>query len=332
MIGVDLAFATGQVDPPDRLAAWRELVSRAFLPLAITPLGGDRGREPFEGSVTGRHLGGLQVWLVTASPMSAVRARRHIEASGDDYLLALHVRGTAHATQDGREVTLGPGDLALFDSSRPYSIAFPGPGAFEHVIFQVPRASLDARRDLGAVTAMRVPSDSGAGRLVSPYLRRLALPGPGRGRPPQQAFVDAGLDLAVSALREAGGLGGRADPGRRSPLSELKEQALARLSDPRLSPEAVARVGYVSVRQLHRLFAREGLTFGGWVREQRLRRCRDDLADLRLGHLTVAEIAERWGFRSAAHFSRAFEARYGVTPSACRRPKIAGLEDPAGAR
>jgi AraC-like DNA-binding protein len=335
MIGVDVAFATGQVDPPDRLAAWRELVARAFLPLAITPLGGERGSEPFEGSVTGRCLGGLQVWQVTASPMSAVRARRHIEASGDDYLLALHVRGAAHAVQDGRDVTLAPGDLALFDSTRPYSIAFPGPGAFEHVIYQVPRASLDARRDrrdLRAATALRVPSDSRAGRLVSPYLRRLALIEPaGAGRPPPQAFVEAGLDLAVTALREIGGLEDRADQ-RRSPLSELKEDALARLGDPGLSPEAVARACYVSVRQLHRLFAREGLTFGGWVREQRLRRCRDDLADQRLGHLTVAEIAERWGFRSAAHFSRAFEARYGSTPSACRCPKIDGLEGPAGAR
>jgi hypothetical protein len=37
VIGVHLAFTTSQLDPPDRLAAWRELVNRAFLPLAITP-------------------------------------------------------------------------------------------------------------------------------------------------------------------------------------------------------------------------------------------------------------------------------------------------------
>jgi transcriptional regulator GlxA family with amidase domain len=80
----------------------------------------------------------------------------------------------------------------------------------------------------------------------------------------------------------------------------------------------VARACYVSVRQLHRLFAREGLTFGGWVLEQRLRRCRDDLTDPRHSHLTVAEVAGRWGFRSAAHFCRAFESRYGITPSGCR--------------
>jgi len=317
VIAVDLAFATSQVDPPDRLAAWRELVNRVFLPLAITPLGSQSGSGGFEASVTCHGLGGLRVWLVQASPMSAVRTGRHIKASDDDgYLLALHIRGTAHGAQDGREVTLGPGDFALFDPRRPYSVSFCGPGAFEHVIFQVPRAHLDARRTVSTTTALRVPASSGAGRLVSPYLRTLAghqVPRHGQVQP----FIDAGLDLAVSALRAAAGHRDGADP--RSPASDLRNHALARLGDPGLSPQAVAQAGYVSVRQLHRLFAREGLTFGGWVREQRLRRCRDDLADRRLSHLTVAEIATRWGFRSAAHFTRAFQARYGITPASHRR-------------
>ena len=86
---MDVAFATGQVDPPDRLAAWRELVNRVFLPLAITPIDGTCA---FEASVTARALGGMRVWRVSGSPMSAVRARRHIEAGGhDDYLIALHI-------------------------------------------------------------------------------------------------------------------------------------------------------------------------------------------------------------------------------------------------
>ena len=323
---MDLAFATGQVAPRDRLDAWRELVNQAFLPLTITSLGSRGGPGAFEGSVTGRGLGGLQVWLVKASPMSAVRAWRHIRASpAGDYLLALHVTGTAHAAQDDREVILGPGDFALFDSSRPYTISFPGPGMFEHGIYQVPRASLTAHRGIGAATALRVPAASSAGQLVSPYLRTLARP-PRAGQPggtPGEAFIDAGLDLAVSALRAVAGhpshdAHDREGQWRRCPASEVKEYALARLGDPGLSPQAAAEACFVSVRQLHRLFASEGRTFGGWVREQRLRRCRDDLADPRLGHLTVAEIATRWGFRSAAHFTRAFHARYGTTPSTAR--------------
>ena len=259
-----------------------------------------------------------------------VRAVRHIQSSAcDDYLLGLHVSGTALAAQDGRQVTLGPGDFALFDSARPYRIAFRGPGVFEHVIYQVPRASLDARgRAVGAQTALGVPAASGAGRLVSPYLRTLATPGPDE--LPGQAFIDTGLDLAVSALRTT--TGDHPGPGRPSLTGELKRYALAHLGDPALSPRAVARSGYISVRQLHRLFEREGVSFGAWLLEQRLRRCRDDLADHRLGHRAVAEVATRWGFRSTAHFTRAFHGRYGTTLGALRRASRPPGPDPGQGR
>ena len=310
---MDVAFDTAQVDPPERLPAWRELVNRVFLPLDIAPLAAAAGQPgAFGAAVTGSDRGELRVWRVRATPLSAVRAVRHIRSSGcDDYLLGLHVSGTAVAAQDDRQVTLGPGDFALFDSARPYRIAFRGPGVFEHVIFQVPRASLEARsRAVGTQTALRVPAASRAGRLASPYLRTLA-----QDEPPAQAFIDTGLDLAASALRATA----RPDPGRPAPAGELKRYALAHLGDPALSPKAVARAGYLSVRQLHRLFALEGVSFGAWLLEQRLRRCRDDLADTQLSRQSVAEVAARWGFRSPAHFTRAFHARYGITPGELRR-------------
>jgi AraC-like DNA-binding protein len=306
VIGVE--FATGQVDPADRLPAWRELVNRVFLPLTITSL--DAGCV-FDGSVTGSGLGDLRVWAVKASPMRAVRTSRHISASGhDDYLLALHLGGIAHAEQDGREVRLGPGDLALFDASRPYSISFRD--EFEHVIFQVPRSRLGGYRDIGAATATRVAAGSSAGRLVAPYLRTLADLAVSAGQQPPETFVDAGVDLAVSALRRQPA---HADPRLRA----LRDYAMSHLGDPALSPGDVALAGYTSVRQVHRLFAAGGVTFGDWVREQRLRLCHDDLADPRLRDLSIAEIAARHGFRSAAHFSRAFRARYGCSPGTIRR-------------
>ena len=52
-----------------------------------------------------------------------------------------------------------------------------------------------------------------------------------------------------------------------------------------------------------------------------------DLAFRSLAHLAIAEVATRWGFRSAAHFSRAFAARFGVTPSEFRQ---AGLPSVPG--
>lgn len=319
---VDLAFTTGDVAPPDRLTAWQELVSRVFLPLAITPLGTGGRPTHFEASVTGRDLGGVRVWWVTGSPMSAERGGRHIRAASvDDYLLAVHITGAARASQGGREAELGPGDFALLDSARPYSIAFRAQDRFGHLIYQIPRASLDARRQAGESTAIRVPAASAPGRLAVPYLRTLAAPGwPPPGEAPGESFTDIALDLVASALRAVAGHHDGPPPRGAARIRELKTCALAHLGDPGLSPASIARASYISVRQLHRLFARDGLSFAAWVREQRLRRCRDDLADPGLRHLAISAIAERWGYRSQAHFTRAFSARFGVTPREFRPP------------
>ena len=180
-----------------------------------------------------------------------------------------------------------------------------------------------------------MPAASAAGRLVSPYLRALASPGGEEGEAacPEPAFIDAGLDLIACALRSvtggvaAAGTAGSPAPG--SLIGALKRHALGHLTEPGRTPEAVARACYVSVRQLHRAFAREGTSFGAWVREQRLRRCRDDLADRERGDRAIAEIAAGWGFGSAAHFSRAFRARFGISPIALR--VAAGWREPGPA-
>jgi AraC-like DNA-binding protein len=91
------------------------------------------------------------------------------------------------------------------------------------------------------------------------------------------------------------------------------------LSDPNLTPNAVATAHHVSTRTLQRVFQGNGLTVSGWIREQRLARCRRDLADPRLGQRPVHAVAARWGYVDAAHFSRAFHAAYGIGPLAFRQ-------------
>jgi AraC-like DNA-binding protein len=57
----------------------------------------------------------------------------------------------------------------------------------------------------------------------------------------------------------------------------------------------------------------------GWIRARRLERCRHDLADPGMAARPVAAIAARWGFTSAADFSRVFRAAHGVPPAEYRR-------------
>jgi AraC-like DNA-binding protein len=50
-----------------------------------------------------------------------------------------------------------------------------------------------------------------------------------------------------------------------------------------------------------------------------MEQCRRDLSDPALESRPVAAIAMRWGFSSAADFSRAFRAAHGMPPAEYRR-------------
>ncbi len=318
---MNLIFSTSELPAEERLPALHEVVSKEFLPLRVAPIEREAAVLPFEGTVMAREFDGLRVARFTGSSLAAVRNTQHIDAStSDDYVIALHIRGLARARQDGRQVILRPGDLALLDSTRPYSMELLNAGPFEHLAYRVPREALDGRTsDVRRAVAVAIAAGSDAGGLASHHLCALAAPTWRTPIAQSTPLVEAGLDLLVAALRGAAGLSVADGSHQMQMLASVKHHALARLGDPDLSPARVADALYISPRQLHRLFAREETTFGGWLREQRLRRARRDLADERLRDLSIAQIAGRWGYRSSAHFTRSFSARFGVGPRDFRR-------------
>jgi AraC-like DNA-binding protein len=84
-------------------------------------------------------------------------------------------------------------------------------------------------------------------------------------------------------------------------------------------PARIAAAHGLSVRHVHRLFHESGDTVAAAIRRGRLDRCRADLEDPSQRARSVTEIALRWGFNDSAHFSRAFKARFGLSPRAARK-------------
>ncbi|MFF0561620.1 helix-turn-helix transcriptional regulator [Streptomyces sp. NPDC004266] len=97
-------------------------------------------------------------------------------------------------------------------------------------------------------------------------------------------------------------------------LERVKDHVMRHLGDPDLSPSRIAEAHFMSVRYLHKLFQLEGTTVSGWIRAQRLERCRRELLRPMAREVGVAAVAQRWGFVSPSHFSRIFRAAYGMTP------------------
>jgi AraC-like DNA-binding protein len=125
----------------------------------------------------------------------------------------------------------------------------------------------------------------------------------------------------LSALLQAGrhqfsdALAGREDVRRLGPLAPVIEYIEAHADTP-LTPEILARVGFVSVRTLHAAFReRLGTTAMAYVRSVRLDQARAELQRGDPGIVSVSEVAARFGFAHLSRFAQQYRGRFGELPS-----------------
>ena len=112
------------------------------------------------------------------------------------------------------------------------------------------------------------------------------------------------------------------DPDDALPDHRIRAFIDAHLADPDLGPAQIAAGCGLSLRRLHRSFVDCQWSVCGWIRHQRLVKCRQDLLDPAQGRLSITQIAFRWGFNDAAHFSRSFRDAYQESPREVRRQLV----------
>lgn len=302
------------------ISEWRSLAGGRFVPLRVTS---DRGAD-FQAELRTRDIGRVTINEITAAAHRVERTPDLI--SPDDrrhYKLSLLLEGEGLVTQDGRTAALRPGDIAIYDTSRPYTMDFIDDMrclvmAFPQDVFEV------APQLIRRITAVRLAGDDGVGTVISPFMQHLAenleiLHGVSGER-----IVRSALDL-LTALVYAEIANGDAEAGesRWIELQTCKRWIEDHLDDPGLSASAVAKAHFMSVRHLQYLFHDEGLTASGYIRARRLEGCRLDLSDAAQSTLSVAQIAQRWGFVDASHFSKVFKAEFGLSPRKFRSLRLA---------
>ena len=102
-------------------------------------------------------------------------------------------------------------------------------------------------------------------------------------------------------------------------LIRLQRYAAEHLHDPDLGPERLASAHFLSTRYVHKLFAASGSGVSEWIRDRRLAGATEELRE---SGTAIADVAERWGYRNPASFSRAYRERYGCAPSDVRRGRL----------
>jgi AraC-like DNA-binding protein len=298
-----------------RFAAWCEIVSKTHLAFALDPSPESSGS--FAATVHEHQFGDMGLLETEVLPHRGRRTRQHVAANTRDVVGIHFIRsGRVCVEIDNANTVLGPGDAMFWDGAATGHYEIPEP--LHKTTLIIPRI----------VAATLLPG------YRQKYVRVLR-----RDQPPTHALTQvlttlsdqfpalspgarhASAALVAQMLKSLDPLehDSTSVPTQRS-TSQLRERILQyvddNLPDPTLSPASIAAVHSVSLRTLYTALDGLGTTLAAYIRTRRLAQCYEDLL---LGTDPVGEIALRWGFSHHAHFSRAFQQRYGMRPSEVRR-------------
>lgn len=266
----------------------------------------------FSGEIAAGMVGGINLAKLSHNALrverpAADKGLRHV-------ILMMQLGGRSRVGQNGHEAFLEIGDGLLLDSRYAFSIGLDGPTS--QILAYLPAEEVLAGGE--RLPRMQVhKSGKTAGLLARPVLESLL----NNITSVDEADGTCARSMLVEIVRTMVACQKPARPNEKEALPNSRIRAFieAHLGDPDLAPAHIAAACGITTRQLHRLFEVTQWSSRSWIRQQRLQRCQADLQDPAMSHLSITQIAFRWGFNDAAHFSRVFRETFDVSPTDLRK-------------
>lgn len=296
----------------DDVDAWRTGISEAFVPLSPEAT----GSAPFRGAFQKITRGAIGLARIEGSAQRVRRGARDIaETRGDFAYFNIQLTGHGQVRGGGGVRRTNPGQGAIVLAENPFELEFET--SFSQLCVTMPIDWLRERLELplGLLVTRNVDLLSGPGRVVRAALRAL-IDSTDAAEAAQCADLFAlALDHTLRPHQAA------AAPHGRSLMAALRRLLLHRLADETLTPASAAAALGCSVRTLHAACQREGRSFGRMLLDARLDAAERVLQSTPPAAGRVGPIAFACGFSDRAHFSRAFRARFGTSPSSYPLPQ-----------
>ena len=299
--------------PNEQFSYYREAICQAFMNLTPEPA----AAASFPASVEHVRLGDAAINRVSFPEHVVRRSAADIAASDRScFYLNLKLAGRCRIQQDGREISLSPGQVAIFDSDRQFALLHDRGPQLQVASFWVPAGALRERLPASFdVSASRVSDDPFVGRLIVETARTLT---DGALRMTEDEGVllfRALIELVAVSLSRGSRAGAAASESLADATMLAVKRAIHRqLREPGLTVADVAGAVGISERYVHKLLARSGLSFTDYVIDNRLDGAARDLGDSAMAARAIGAIAFDWGFSDLSHFTRRFKQRFGCRP------------------
>lgn len=234
--------------------------------------------------------------------------------------LALSLDGVGTLRKGASEFVVRPGDIFYGPFDPAVALVFASP--FRMLFIRMPRVAIGTR--LLAPSSLEVgyvPSQRGIGKVLGGMLAAVAgsieqLSAEDL-RPIELAVAEFMVTLLLNQISDERLSGGTSTQD--AILHRICQQIESRLHEPDLTFADIATAEGLSTRYLQKLFTAAGESFSSYLKQRRLERSRSDLVNPLYSHLSITDICFRWGFNDGAHFSRAFRARFGISPRGYRQ-------------
>ena len=308
-----VVLSTDGLPEKETAPAWQGWMAQLFSGLD-TDLYGD---TCFDGHLSVAYAGDVMLTKLDAGRHRVIRDSHRLRDSEAAYLkIVAPWSGHAEVEQYGSKACVSNGSWAIYDTSQPYVVA--NPQHTEHLIMMVPKQSI-AERGLRLENLMgrSVGGSAGIARIALQTMRSTYQELDNMAAPLARRAGELLVDMVHLSLQALGGQA-TAVTQKQALYDRICEHVACHVRAPGLSVDQVAEALNCSRRHLHNAFAGRDQSLGGFIQQSRLELCMRELHSPALAHRTITDIAMGCGFGNSAHFSRAFKAYAGMSPSEFR--------------
>lgn len=294
---------------------WNDILFKKFGSVHAEP----RSGTEFNAKITSILIGETPLVQCKSTPACVSHDPNSVKkGETPEFILKAQIEGKSYVTNGDKRVKLNAGDFLICDNKQSYVLDFD----CDTSIISIPLSEKYIRQftsfpsDLAFST---VSEDNPIRKITFDYFNSLwRNRQAGMSNAVCEKLLSTFLELAVLSISEQEG---NAPTGAKT-CQDLFKRCCAfidnNLEDEELNSAAIANANGISLRHLQSTFANNGWTVRDYVSDQRLYKAKMLLESSLHEGRTISEIAYSTGYKSLAHFSRSFKAKYALSPSLLR--------------